>query len=63
MTDDTREIMLEGLRQALAAKVANIWSNVTLAGEPHPEQRFKEGVTKAAQFYRQAVKAVDEMEL
>jgi hypothetical protein len=63
MTDDTREVMLEGLRQALSAKVANIWTNVTLAGEPNPERRFKEGVTKAAVFYRQAVKAIKEMEM
>lgn len=61
--DDTREVMLAGLRQALQARVAAVWNNVTMAGEPATGSRFKEGVTKAARFYQQAVKAIEKMEL
>jgi hypothetical protein len=63
VSDDTREVLLEGLRQALQARVVSIWNNVTLTGEPSPGPRFKEGITKAAQFYKQAVKAIEEMEI
>jgi hypothetical protein len=61
--DDTREILLAGLRQALQARVANIWNNVTLAGEQPPGPRFKEGVTRAVEYYKQAVKAIEQMKI
>lgn len=59
MNDGTRELILAGLRQGLQAKVAVIWTNVTLAGETNAEQRFKDGITKAAKLYEQAVEAVE----
>jgi hypothetical protein len=62
-SDDTREILLAGLRQALQARVANVWNNVTLAGEQPPGPRFKEGITKAVDFYQQAVKAIEQMKI
>lgn len=61
--DDTREVLLAGLRQALQARVANVWNNVTLGGEQAPGPRFKEGVTKAVIFYQQAVTAVEKMKI
>ena len=61
--DDTREILLAGLRQALQAHVANVWNNVTLAGEQPPGPRFKEGVTRAVDYYKQAVAAVEKMKI
>ena len=60
---DTREVLLEGLLQALQARVVSVWNNVTLHGEPQAAERFKKGITSAAQFYEQAVKAVEKMEL
>jgi hypothetical protein len=51
------------LRQALQARVANVWNNVTLGGEQAPGPRFKEGVTKAVIFYQQAVAAVEKMKI
>lgn len=62
-SDDTREILLAGLRQALQARVATVWSNVTLGGEQAPGPRFKEGVTKAVAYYEQAVAAVEKMKI
>ena len=61
--DDTREVILAGLRHALQMRVATIWNNVTQAGEQAPGPRFKEGVTKAAIFYQQAVAAVEKMKI
>jgi hypothetical protein len=61
--DDTRDVILAGLRHALQMRVATIWNNVTLSGEQEPGPRFKEGVTKAVKFYQQAVKAVEHMKL
>jgi hypothetical protein len=58
----TQEILLEGLRQALQARVANVWSNVTLAGEPDSGARFKEGIEKSVRLYEQAWRAVKEMD-
>lgn len=55
----TKEVLLDGLRQALQARLAAIWSNVTLAGESTPGPRFKEGVTQAIKFYESAWKAID----
>lgn len=57
----TREILLEGLRQALQARVGTIWNNVTLAGESSSGPRFKEGITKAISYYEQAWKAIDKI--
>jgi len=63
MKEDTRNAILEGLRQALQARVAAVWSNVTLAGEQeHAPKRFKAGITTAVSFYEHAVKAVEDME-
>jgi hypothetical protein len=63
MKQDTRDTILEGLRQALQARVAAVWSNVTLAGEQaQAAKRFKEGITSAVSFYEHAVKAVEDME-
>jgi hypothetical protein len=63
MNEDTRTVILEGLRQALQARVAAVWSNVTLAGEQqHAAKRFKEGITTAVSFYEQAVEAIEAME-
>ena len=57
----TREVLLEGLRQALQARVGTIWNNVTLAGEPSPGPRFAEGIKKAIEYYEKAWKHIDEM--
>jgi hypothetical protein len=54
MRPDTREVLLEGLRQALQARVVGLWSNVTQAGEPTPGPRFAEGLQKAIMFYEKA---------
>ena len=62
-TDDTRDVILAGLRHALQMRVATIWNNVTLAGEQAPGPRFKEGVTKAVAYYQQAVAAVEKMKI
>jgi hypothetical protein len=62
MNENTRELVLAGLRQALQAKVATIWTNVTLAGEANPAQRFHDGVIRAAELYEQAVAAVEAVE-
>jgi hypothetical protein len=56
----TREVLLDGLRQALQARVSSIWNNVTLAGESSPGPRFKEGITKAVAYYEKAWKAIDD---
>jgi len=61
--DDTRDLLLAALRQALQARVAQVWSNVTLAGEQPPGPRFKEGITKAVAYYKQAVAAVEKMKI
>jgi hypothetical protein len=57
----TREVLLDGLRQALQARVGTIWNNVTLAGEPDSVARFKEGIEKAITYYEQAWKAIDKI--
>jgi hypothetical protein len=56
----TREVMLDGLRQALQARVGAIWNNVTLAGESSQGPRFKEGITQAITYYEQAWKAIND---
>jgi hypothetical protein len=61
--DDTRDVILAGLRHALQMRVATIWNNVTLGGEQAPGPRFKEGITKAVIFYQQAVAAVEKMKI
>jgi len=60
--DDTKDVILAGLRAALQARIVSIWNNVTLTGEPKAEARFKEGVTNSAKYYRLAVKAVKELD-
>lgn len=62
-SDDIRNALLAGLRHALEVRVATIWNNVTLSGEQEPGPRFKEGVTKAVNYYKQAVAAVEKMKL
>ena len=62
-SDDTRDVILAGLRHALQMRVATIWNNVTLEGAQEPGPRFKEGVTKAVAYYEQAVAAIDRMKL
>jgi hypothetical protein len=59
LAPNTREVALEGLRQALQTRVGQIWLNVTLAGETSREQRFKEGFTTAIAAYEQAWRAID----
>jgi hypothetical protein len=59
----TREVLLEGLRQALQARVANTWANVTLRGEPDPGTRFKTGIEESVKFYELAWKAIKDMKL
>lgn len=61
MNLETRELLLEALAQALQARVATIWNNVTLAGENDPEKRFIEGVTKAVAYYEAACNGIDKM--
>jgi hypothetical protein len=56
---NVREIALEGLRQALQARVAQIWTNITLPGEGNRAERFKEGYAKAVEAYELAWHAVD----
>jgi hypothetical protein len=56
---DTRAIALEGLRQAFQGRVAQLWSTVTLAGEPNPSQRFKKGFDTAVDAYEKAWHAID----
>jgi hypothetical protein len=56
----TREVVLDGLRQALQARVATIWNNVTLAGEPNSVARFKDGMLKAITHYEQAWNAIND---
>jgi hypothetical protein len=46
-----REVMLEGLQQAFQARIVQLWSNVTVAGEPSPGPRFTKGVEQAMKFY------------
>jgi hypothetical protein len=57
---DTRAIALEGLRQGLQGRVALLFSNMTLAGEPNPGPRFKEGFEKAVAAYEKAWHAIDQ---
>lgn len=57
----TQEVLLDGLRQALQARIANVWNTVTLGREPDPEARFKEGIEKAVKFYEQAWRAIKDM--
>ena len=56
---DTRALALEGLRQAFQGRVALLWTNMTLAGEPNPAQRFKSGFDKAVDAYEKAWHAID----
>lgn len=55
----TREVLLDGLRQALQVRIGSIWNNVTLAGESNSAARFKDGLTKAIAHYEQAWKAIN----
>ena len=57
---NTREIALEGLRQALQARIAQIWTNLTMPGEPARVERFTEGYTKAVEAYELAWHAVNQ---
>lgn len=56
---NTRAVVLEGLRQALQGRVAQIWSTVTMAGEQNREERFKKGFATAIEAYEQAWRAID----
>jgi hypothetical protein len=56
---NTRTVVLEGLRQALQARVAQVWTTVTMAGEQNREERFKTGFMKAIEAYEQAWSAID----
>ena len=60
LAPNTREVALEGLRQALQTRVGQIWLNVTMAGEANREKRFKEGFEGAIAAYEQAWHAIDE---
>jgi hypothetical protein len=62
-SEETREILLAGLRHALQMRVATIWNNVTLEGAQEPGPRFKKGVTAAVDYYKQAVVAVEKMKI
>jgi len=62
-TDDTRDVILAGLRHALQMRVATIWNNVTLEGVQEPGPPFKKGIEKAVAYYKQAVAAVEKMKL
>jgi hypothetical protein len=62
-SDDIREILLAGLRHALQMRVATIWNNVTLEGVQEPGPPFKKGITKAVDYYKQAVAAVEKMKI
>ncbi len=56
---NTRTIIFEGLRQAFQARIAQVWSNVTMAGEREREERFKRGVINAIEAYEKAWHAID----
>lgn len=56
---NTREVLLDGLRLALQTKVAAIWGNVTLAGEPAPGPRFTNGIKDAIENYEKAWHYID----
>jgi hypothetical protein len=47
----TREVALEGLRQGFQARVVNLYSTVSTAGEPNPDERFKKGFDLAVDAY------------
>ena len=56
---NTRAVALDGLRQALQGRVAQIWTTVTMAGEQNREERFKKGFATAIEAYEQAWHAID----
>jgi len=56
---NTRELVLDGLRQALQGRIAQVWANVTLAGEPDPGPRFIEGFNTAVKAYEKAWHYID----
>jgi hypothetical protein len=58
-TPNTRRILLEGLRQGLQGRVAQVWSTVTTGGEPDPAPRFIKGITNSVKAYEQAWAAIN----
>lgn len=58
----TKEVLLDGLRQALQARISQVWSTVTIAGERDAAARFKTGIESSVKFYEQAWKAIKDME-
>jgi hypothetical protein len=51
------EGLRQGLRQGSLARVAQIFSTVTLAGEPEAAKRFIAGITSSVEAYEKAWKA------
>ncbi len=59
---NTKQVLLDGLRQALQAKIGHIWTTVTVPNEPDPAARFREGVGKAVKHYEMAWRAIKDMD-
>lgn len=62
MSDDprTKAVVLEGLQQALRERIAKLWGNVSLAGEPNAGGRFEKGLCDAVADYEAAWKYIEE---
>ena len=62
-TPNTRAVLLEGLRQALQSRVAQIWMTVTSAGDKDfsPGIRFENGISEAITDYEVAWHYIDKV--
>ena len=60
---NTHRVALRALDSALGARIAQIWSNVTLdahdKNEAQTRQKFRDGVLKAIKYYEEAWHAVN----
>jgi hypothetical protein len=48
---NTRAVVLDGLRQGLQGRIAQLYNNLTLAGETNTQERAKLGIKHAIEAY------------
>jgi hypothetical protein len=57
---NTREVLLEGLRQALQARVVKLYTVLSSAGEQNTAERGMAGLKRAVEAYEHAWKYIEE---
>jgi hypothetical protein len=58
-TSEHRDLLLEGLRQGMIERIAQIFQNLAQAGEPEAAHRFRNGVERSIVAYAEAQRIIE----